>query len=69
MSEWTHLVCFACWNAANPQQPADGNDFAAKVGDETMQCCKCGTYTLSTIYVRTHPKNTVCDSQGKAHPT
>ncbi len=47
MTDWTHGICAACWNAQQPESPAE----EICVSDADV-CCWCGRVTAGGIYLR-----------------
>ena len=51
---WNHRICEVCWFAREPQRfPAS---IIRELGDHVVdQCCFCGTWKITRIYVRHDP--------------
>ena len=47
---WTQPICDDCWDTDHPDRPSP----RLAQGDRE-ECCKCGSATLSGIYIRVDP--------------
>lgn len=53
--KWTHSICDLCWKEKYPdREPVKLTD------DDLQDCCFCGRFTRSGIYVRHEPFGLVC---------
>lgn len=55
MSNWTHLICCACWNKRNPEKAVSEAET-----EGGTPCCVCGKPTESGIYFREDPATLLC---------
>src|ERR1700682_826119 len=60
LSQWTHNICGACWNA-KPENKDRQFDAAARGGQGPPDvCCWCGAGNRDGIYLRASPEELKC---------
>lgn len=56
MTDFTHAICFDCWNERNPRTPAKPHPDGLADGAPDV-CCFCGEPCRSGIYFRIDPSD------------
>ncbi len=59
---WTHNICAACWNLAQP-----GREPTTLLGPEREMCCFCQRINTDGIYMRQDPQLVACKGRTQFH--
>lgn len=61
MSKWNHTICDSCWEDYAPEREPARLIGPAFDGED---CCFCGTFTTSGIYIRFDPESSLLKCNG-----